>query len=340
MSPSESARIVLVTGTDTVPPEARKIIEDRGFKLRHIPTEDLDRDQLHRALAGVSGYLIGGNEKPLDEHFEQAEELEVVAWVGTDFRANVPGWERAFDLGIAFVSTPGENAASVAEFTLLLILGIARPFTAQSATKETGNRAGAETRDSSPPGIELHGQTLGIVGAGRIGTRVARAAALGLGMQVLYAAPRRNEALEAALGIKYVKLAELLKESKVVSLHRPGLAAGERPTIGEAELELLRTGALLVNTAHPSLIDPDALLGAVEQRGLRAAVDGIGKEPAWTHLVALGPDRFLCAPDMGYRTPAAGLRAGERAARAVCDVLSGEDSASVNNPDFRERRAR
>jgi phosphoglycerate dehydrogenase-like enzyme len=321
-----------------VPPEACKIIERGGFKLRHEPAEDLDRDQLHRALAGVSGYLIGGNEKPLDEHFAQAEELEVVAWVGTDFRANVPGWKRAFDLGIAFVSTPGENAASVAEFTLLLILGIARPFIPRAGTEESGNSAGTETRDSFPPGVELHGQTLGIVGAGRIGSRVARAA-LGLGMQVLYAAPRRNEALEAALGIEYFKLAQLLKESEVVSLHRPGLADGEQPTLGHAELERLGAGALLVNTAHPSLIDPDALLRAIEQRGLRAAVDGIGKEPAWTQLVALGPDRFLCAPDMGYRTPAAGLRAGKRAAQAVCDVLSGKDSASVNNPDFQERRA-
>ena len=308
MSPSKPARIVLVTGTDTVPPEACKVIERNGFKLRHEPAEDLDRDQLHRALAGVSGYLIGGNEKPLDEHFEQAEELKVVAWVGTDFRANVPGWKRAFDLGIAFVSTPGENAASVAEFTLLLILGIARSFTPRAGTQKSGNSAGAETRDSYQPGVELRGQTLGIVGAGRIGSRVARAAVLGLGMQVLYAAPRRNEALEAALGIEHVKLAKLLKESKVVSLHRPGLADGEQPTLGHAELERLGAGALLVNTAHPSLIDPDALLRAIEQRGLRAAVDGIGKESAWTQLVALGPGRFLCAPDMGYRTPAAGLR--------------------------------
>ena len=340
MSSSETARIVLVTGTDTVPPEACTLIEDRGFKLRHIPAEDLDRDQLHRALAGVSGYLIGGNEKPLDEHFEQAGKLKVVAWVGTDFRANVPGWERAFDLGIAFVSTPGENAVSVAEFTLHLLLGIARPFAARTGTEETGNSAGAGTRDSFPPGVELHGRTLGIVGAGRIGTRVARAAALGLGMQVLYAAPRRKEALEAALGIKHVKLTELLKKSDVVSLHRPGLAGGERPTLGQAELERLRTGALLVNTAHPSLIDPDALLRAIEPRDLRAAVDGIGEQPAWTQLVALGSNRFLYAPDMGYRTRDASLRAGERAARAVCDVLSGGNSPSVNNPDFRKRRAR
>jgi len=324
VSPSESAGIVLVTGKDTVPPDARAFIEEQGFELRYKPAEKLNRQQLHQALADVSGYLIGGNEKPLAEHFEQAAKLQVVAWVGTDFRANVPGWERAFDLGIAVVSTPGENAVSVAEFTLRLILAIARPIAAA-------------------PGVELHGRTLGIVGAGRIGARVAKAAALGLGMKVLYTAPRRNEALEAALGIEYVRLADLLERSHVISLHRPGLAPGEQPTLGPRELERIGAGTLLVNTAHYSLIDPAALFEAIELRGLRVAVDGVNpkdRKGLWARLIALGPDRFLYAPDIGYNTGAANSRAGMRAARAVCDVLLGGNSDSVNNQDFRERPPR
>ena len=343
MSPSKNAGIVLVTGKDTVPPDARALIERQGFELRHEQKEDLSCEELHRALDGVSGYLIGGNEHPLAEHFEQAGKLQVVAWVGTDFRANVPGWEQAFELGIAFVSTPGENAVSVAEFTLRLILAIARPFTARTSMEEADGNAEASTQDESPAGVELHGRTLGIVGAGRIGARVASAAALGLGMEILYTAPRRNEALEAALGMEYVTLQALLRRSHVISLHRPGLAPGERPVLGKVELKRARTGALLVNTAHHSLIDPVALLEAIALRDLRVAVDGVDTEDPggnWARLLALGPDRFLCAPDIGYNTGAANSRAGMRAARAVCDVLLGRNSDSVNNQDFRERSPR
>jgi D-3-phosphoglycerate dehydrogenase len=341
MKPADTADVVLVTGTGVVPQEACSLIEERGFKLRLVPDDYLDRARLHQELAGVSGYLIGGYEEPLAEHFDRADKLEVVGWVGTDFRGYVPGWERAFELGIAFVSTPGENAVSVAEFTLFLMLGIARPFVARVSAGAAEDRDGAPAESSDPPGgIELRGRTLGIVGAGRIGARVSKAAAQGLGMRVLYAAPRRNEALEAALDMTYVGLTDLLEFSDVISLHRPGPGRGEPPLLGRAELACARAGALLVNTAHPGLVDPYALMWAIEHRSLRAAIDGVGEGDVWRRLAALGPDRFLCMPQMGFRTRDASLRAGMRAARAVCDVLSGEDSDSVNNPGFREFRRR
>jgi D-3-phosphoglycerate dehydrogenase len=333
--PSDTAGVVLVTGTGIVPPEACEFIEDRGYSVRLVEEDHLSDRQLHEQLVGTCGYLIGGEEKPKAEHFDHAKKLQVVAWVGTDFRSGVPGWQRAYDLGIAVVSTPGENAMSVAEFTLLLMLGIARPFTEHVSAKSTGDGNAAPA--DPPVGIELHGRTLGIVGAGRIGALVARAAVQGFAMNVLYAAPRRNEVLETELGLEYVALTELLERSDIVSLHRPGLADGEPPTLGRAELEHARPGALLVNTAPPGLVDLDALLWAIENRGLRAAFDEVGAEGTWARLNALGPDRFLSVPHMGARTREASLRAGMRAARAVCDVLSGQDPDSVNNPDFRAK---
>lgn len=338
MSQRHGRGVILVTGTGVVPPEACDLIEGRGFTLRAIPDDHLDEAQLHEALAGASGYLIGGYEEPVAEHFERAVDLEAVGWVGTDFRGYVPGWKRAFELGIAFVSTPGENAVSVAEFTVLLMLGIARPFTAQ-VTTAPGSHDGAPADDAAAPaGIELHGRTLGIVGAGRIGARVARIAALGLGMTVLYTAPRRNESLEAALGLAHVGLDVLLERSDIVSLHRPGPSRGEPPTIGRLELEQVKAGAMLVNAGHPGLVDPVALAWAIEHRDVRAAFDGVGDGDAWTRLASSGPHRFLSMPQMGFLTRDASLRAGLRAAEAVCDVLSGVDSPSVNNPEFREHR--
>lgn len=331
MSGSDVPRTILVTGGDVVPPEARSLIEDRGFAIRTVTDEHLDAGRLHEALDGVSGYLIGGYEEPTAAHFEQAGKLEAVGWVGTDFRGYVPGWPRAFELGIAVVSTPGANAVSVAEFTLMLMLMLARPLPAFPGA------VGADP-PTVVPGIELHGRTLGIVGAGRIGTRVGRAATLGLGMRVRYAAPRRNEPLEAALGVEHVELSRLLDESDVISLHRPGPGPTEPPLLGRRELERVRPGTLLVNCGHPGLVDPAALKWALEHRAVRAAFDGVGQGEAWDTLAAVGPPRFLSVPQMGFLTREAGLRAGVRAAEAVCDVLSGVDSPLVNNRDYRSRR--
>jgi lactate dehydrogenase-like 2-hydroxyacid dehydrogenase len=138
----------------------------------------------------------------------------------------------------------------------------------------------------------------------------------------------------------HVEVVDLIESSDVISLHRPGPAPGESPVLGRAALEHARIGALLVNTAHPGLVDPDALLWAIEHRRMRAAFDGVGEGDAWTRLAALGPDQFLCMPQMGFRTRDAALRSGMRAARAVCDVLSCMESDSVRNPGFRELRRR
>jgi phosphoglycerate dehydrogenase-like enzyme len=329
-------RVILVTGRNVVPPEACHLIERRGFIVK-VVEDDLNDAELHNALAGVSGYLIGGEEKPKSDHFERACDLEAAAFVGTDFRGHVPGWKRAFKLGIAFISTPGENALSVAEFTILLMLSLARPLTAHLITNSELVQYGEADNLSMPPQVELQGRTLGIIGAGRIGSRVARIAAQGFEMNVVYTSSQRNVQLETESQSKRVGKETLLEKADVVSLHRPAPGRGEQATIGKAELELMKPGALLINAADSRLVDPKALASAIESKSVRAAFDGIGKGRQWGRLVAFGPQRFLCTEQTGFRTRDASLRAGMRAAEAVCDVLAGKTSASVNNPDFRER---
>lgn len=321
-------REILVTGAQPLPPAALELLRKHDLRVRPRP-QDLDAEALHHALDGVTGYLIGGPEVATEAHFEQATALEVAAWVGTDFRGNVPGWRRAFDLGIAFVSTPGANAVAVAEFTVRLVLTLARPLPRS-----------LDPDDPPRPGTELRGRTIGLIGVGRIGAHVARMATLGLGMRAVYAAPRRNEPLEAALGIRRVDLAELLVRSDVVSLHRPGPDGDEPPELGPDQLDQLREGALLVNTGHHDLVDPAALLGVIERRGVRAAFDGIGEGDAWRRLAALDRTRFLALRQMGYLTHEALDTALLRATEGVCAVLTDTESPLVNNPDYRDLRHR
>jgi phosphoglycerate dehydrogenase-like enzyme len=331
---SRDGRTVLVTGTSLVAAEALRQVEARGFTLRRLAQDEITAAELHRALRGVSGYVIGGYEEPEAAHFEDAELLEAVAFVGTDFRGFVPGWRRACELGIAFSCTPGANADSVAEFATLMILTLARPFLRSVA--RPGPRGLEAPETMGPAALELRGLTLGVIGPGRIGTRVAVIASAGLGMHVLYTGPRRNEEFESSVSAPFVGKSELLAVSDVVSLHRPGPLPGERPEIGETELAQMRERALLVNTGHPDLVDPVALHRAIELRGIRAASDGLRRTLPWQRLVELGPERFVCLPQTGFHTTAAGLRSSLRAVGAVCGVLEGRDvDESVENPDYR-----
>jgi phosphoglycerate dehydrogenase-like enzyme len=291
-------------------------------------------DELTAALDGVAGYLVGGYEEATAEHVDAAKSLEVLGFVGTDFRTYVPGWRRAFEVGVAVVNSPGTNAVSVAEFTVRLALTLARPFPSDQPP-------GAEPE----PGVELAGRTLGILGAGRIGAHVARIAGAGLGMRVLYHAPRRNVAFEAATGTAYVPWDRLLAESDVLSLHRPGPAPGEPPVLDRAAFERVREGLLLLDTVHPALVDPDALALAIRERGVRAAFDADPAGEATAPLLALaaepdvGAARLLVVPQSGFRTHDANLRTASVAMTAVLDVLDGRPSEYVNNPDYLERRS-
>ncbi|MFF8776119.1 NAD(P)-dependent oxidoreductase [Streptomyces sp. NPDC015140] len=337
---SSDGRIVLVTGTTLVVPSALQEVEARGYTLRRLERDEISGAELRQALLGASGYVIGGYEEPEAEHFEEADLLEAVAFVGSDYRGFVPGWRRAMDLGIAFSATPGANADSVAEFTVLLMLALARPIVGSIARPGVDGLITPETMGS--PALELRGLTLGVIGPGRIGTRVATVASAGLGMRVVYSGPRRKPEFESATSAQYLEKPELLAMSDVVSLHRPAPARGERPEIGRTDLEQMKDSALLINCGHPDLVDPAALYQVLSgNRGIRAASDGMRRSSAWQDLVSLGSERFLCLPQTGFHTAAADLRASSLAVQTVCAVLEGTAAESaVENPDYREVRQR
>src|SRR5438128_479159 len=97
---------ILITGESLVPPAVVEYLEQEGFRVIHRSQDMWTGNELQEALNGVNGYIIGGYEEPTAEHFEQTPDLEVVAWPGTDYKAYVPGWQRGYELGIAFVNAP------------------------------------------------------------------------------------------------------------------------------------------------------------------------------------------------------------------------------------------
>jgi phosphoglycerate dehydrogenase-like enzyme len=170
----------------------------------------------------------------------------------------------------------GANAVSVAEHALMLMLAVSRKLVWQHA-----NVAGGRWRGNGPAPrmYELFGKTLGIVGLGTIGKKVARLAqAFGMRVQY-YDIARLSEDAEDALGVRFRLLRELMQSSDVVSLHVP-LNASTRHMIGAGELALMKPTAMLVNTSRGPVIDEAALIRTLSAgKILGAGLDVFDREP-------------------------------------------------------------
>jgi phosphoglycerate dehydrogenase-like enzyme len=170
----------------------------------------------------------------------------------------------------------GANAISVAEHAVMLMLTVARRVVWQHASVSGGRWRG----NGPPPTMyELYDKTLGIIGLGNIGRKVARRAQA-FGMKIeYYDIKRLTEDEEDALGVKFRLLTELLKRSDFVSLHVP-LNASTKHLIGARELALLKPSAILVNTSRGPVIDEVALTKALaENKFFGAGLDVFDEEP-------------------------------------------------------------
>jgi len=239
----------------------------------------------------------------------------------------------ARDHGILVCNTPGALDISVAEHAIWLMGSLAR-HVCRLAVQLRGGRFDGET------GIELHGKRLGILGFGRIGSRVAAMAHAGLAMRVLAAGALTTAELErregqtladirAAYGLElYTTRAEdVLVACDVLSIHLPALPATRR-FVNAARLALMRPSALVVNTARGSVLDEDALFDALaEGRLAGAALDVFEHEPY--RPVTEGRDlrtlpSVLLTPHIGSDTFEANRRMAESCVANVTRFLAGD----------------
>lgn len=180
---------------------------------------------------------------------------------------------------VAVTNTPSEAVnEAVAEHTFALMLSLTRRIPEADVFAKAGKYTGWSPTHFI--GMDLAGKTLGLIGAGRIGSSVARRAVLGFGMKLLYMDARRNEYLEAELHGERTTLDRLLQAADVVSLHVPLLPA-TRHMISTAEIGLMKKTAYLVNTARGPVVDEKALLRALATKRIAgAALDVFECEPA------------------------------------------------------------
>ncbi|HUO10451.1 MAG TPA: D-glycerate dehydrogenase [Phycisphaerae bacterium] len=180
-------------------------------------------------------------------------------------------------------------------------------------------------------GIGIVGKTLGIIGAGRIGSRFARMAS-GFGMRLLYHNRRASAEMEA-MGARLVLLDDLLRESDFVSIHVP-LVPETRHFISRRELALMKPTAVLVNTARGPVVDEAALVEALREKCIFAAgLDVYEREPVVEEgLFAL--ENVVLLPHIGSATVGTREAMAELSARNLVAMLSGRSPASPVNPEI------
>ncbi|TSE17710.1 D-2-hydroxyacid dehydrogenase family protein [Arthrobacter sp. KBS0703] len=201
--------------------------------------------------------------------------------------------QAAADHGVVVCGTGGSPTAAP-ELTWALLLAFARNLTAEEAALRSG-------RWQTAVGFELSGKTLGIVGLGKIGTRIA-AYGRAFGMDVLAWSQNLTEETAAAAGAHRVGKEELFTESDVVSLHLR-LSPRSEGIVGERELQLLGPDGVLVNAARGPLVDQTALVSALQEGWIRgAAIDVFDEEPLPAGHALLAAPRTLLTPHLGYVT--------------------------------------
>jgi D-3-phosphoglycerate dehydrogenase / 2-oxoglutarate reductase len=227
--------------------------------------------------------------------------------------------------GVRVCNTPGRNAAATAEYTVGLLLATMRRIPETSAALAGGRWAGEfYTYGNCGPGLD--GATVGLIGCGAVGSRVARALAA-LGARVCLYDPYADQGFLREVGTPVAGLDELLRRSDVVSLHAR-LTPETRGLLGARELALLPEGAVVVNCARGALLDEDALCDALESGRLAAAgLDVFAVEPPPPESRLRTAPRLVMTPHLAGANTSVAHNAARIAAAEVGRFLRGEPLA-------------
>ena len=297
--------------------------EDGRFEL--VIRTGLKGEELARAIEGMNAVIVRSGTKITADALRYADRLQVIgrAGVGVD---NIDV-DAATKRGVAVLNAPSGNTVSAAELAFALILACVRRIPAADRSMKAG-----EWDRKTFMGSELHGKTLGLIGAGRIGGEVARRARA-FGMRVCasdpYLTPERAQSLE----IDLCPLEAVLARADVLSVHVP-LTAATRGMIGAEQIARMKRGAIVVNAARGGVIDESALAAALQSGQLGgAALDVFATEPLPSDDPLRSVPNAVLTPHVGAATEEAQHNVAVEIAAAVrAALLDGDLSRAVNAP--------
>ena len=235
--------------------------------------------------------------------------------------------EKAKELGIIITNTPDVLTDTVAEHTFALMLAIAHRVVEADKFVRAGKYTG--WAPMLLLGADLSRKTLGIVGLGRIGSRVAFHAVNGFDMKVIYYDIKRSEEFEKTYGAVFAeKIDDVLREADFVSVH-VSLIPSTHHLIGETQLKLMRPTAYLVNTSRGPVIDEGALAAALKEKTIAgAAIDVFEFEPKVTQGL-LDLDNIILTPHIASATEETRAKMSELAATNIIEALEGRTPPNI-----------
>ena len=291
--------------------------------LEVVETAGKGLEALEAALGDAVALVVRSETKVTAALIGKAPRLKVIARAGMG--TDTIDVENATRRKIAVLTAPGANSNSVAEYTFALLLALARKV----APAVSSLAAGKWDRKAFE-GSELRGKTLGLLGLGRIGSRVA-SIGRAFGMTVIGHDPAVTAEQAESLGLDLLPLEAVIQNADVLSLHAK-LTPTTRHMLDERGLSQVKRGVLIVNTARGALIDDAALVKALcEGRVGGAALDVYEAEPLPADSPLRAAPNILLTPHLAASTAEAQTRVGIEIASAIGDALvKGDLSAAVN----------
>ncbi len=318
--------------SDALSDAAVQIFRDRGVEVDFQPALGKDAARLAEVIGGFDGLAIRSATKATADLIAKADRLKVIgrAGIGVD---NVD-IAAASAKGIVVMNTPFGNSITTAEHAIAMMFACARQIPAADASTRAG-----KWEKSKFMGTEITGKTLGLIGAGNIGSVVA-ARAIGLKMKVIAYDPFLSAERSTAMGVERIEdLDELLGRADFITLHLPktdktaNLLSAER-------VARIKPGAHLINCARGGLVDEAAVAGALREGRLAgAAFDVFAVEPATENPLFEAPN-VVCTPHLGASTSEAQENVALQIAEQMSDYLvSGAISNALNAPSVTAEEA-
>jgi glyoxylate reductase len=277
------------------------------YELVQIPPNSTDSEICSRIKD--ADIILGGPRQPYlnREILTMAKEVKLIQFVSVGYAPI--DLDSATELGIPVANNPGINAITVAEHAVMFIL-VLRKWAAYAHSELIQGR---KVRLNEPPMFrtgELYGKTVGILGLGNIGIKVAERMHA-FGARILYhKRSRLSLEEEELLGVEYRSLDRLLEESDILTIHLP-LSDETEGMLGRKQLYKMKKGAFLINTARKQIVDEDALLEALRDEHLAGAamdvpltdveVELLGQRFEGIHNVMFTPHIASMAPEVGQR---------------------------------------
>jgi D-3-phosphoglycerate dehydrogenase len=326
-SPSRGLRgnqlnMIKILANDGIDPVGKQLLEEAGF---FIDTNNIPQDELPGKLQNYDGITVRSATKVRKALIDACPNLKLIGRGGVGMDNIDVDYAKA--KGVAVYNTPASSSLSVAELVFgHLFTGVRflqdsnRKMPVEGATKFN------DLKKAYAKGIELRGKTLGVLGFGRIGREVAKAA-LGLGMDVLaFDLYAFEPELELTLGggvkvtvpVKKAEFEEIITQADFITLHTPFI---EKPILGAEEFAKMKTGVGVINCSRGGLVDEAALIEALNSGKVSfAGLDVFDNEPTPSQTILSHP-KISLTPHIGASTNEAQERIGTELANLIIDYF-------------------